>query len=258
MMKLAIDNGNSDIVFALYNNDNQLLHIWRCLNNPQRKKEEYAVWFTGLMQIHQLQVRDIVSVGIISVVPQTEKQLIDFCNTYLCAPYIVKSESSDFGFDIKIDTPSQVGNDRLANGVSGMALYGRPLIVTDFGTATSFDIFDHHGDFIGGLIAPGVHLSIKALSDATAQLPLIDLSIPNSLIGKNTIDAMQSGIYWGYVAMITGIIEKLKCYDELKNASLVITGGLAQFFRDALKELSPILDQELTLKGLLILMDKSC
>lgn len=257
-MKLAIDNGNSDIVFCLFDHHDKIVHLWRCANDPTRSKDEYGQWFIGLLHIHDLTAKDIDNVAIVSVVPKTKKQLIAFANDYLCAPYVVDSSNNDFGFSIDIDQPTQVGSDRLVNGVSGMAYYGKPLIVVDFGTATSFDVFNAQGNFIGGLIAPGVHLSIKALSGGAAQLPDIDIAAPKSLIGKNTVHAMQSGIYWGYVGMVSGILTQLSRQQECADFHLVITGGLAQFFYTQLQAFKPIIDGELTLKGLLIMMNRQC
>ena len=257
-MKLAIDNGNSDIVFCLFDRLDNIIHLWRCANDPNRSKDEYAQWFIGLLYINDLKPNDITSVGIVSVVPKTKQQLIAFAHDYLCAPYIVDSRNNDFGFHIDIDQPNQVGGDRLVNGVSGMAYYGKPLIVVDFGTATSFDIFNQYGNFIGGLIAPGVYLSMKALSGGAAQLPDIDIAAPQSLIGKNTVHAMQSGIYWGYIVMVRGILTQLTQQQELSDCQIVMTGGLAQFFYDQLSQLQPKIDLELTLKGLLIMMNKEC
>jgi type III pantothenate kinase len=254
-MKLLIDSGNSEIVFCLCENADKLLYQWRIVNDSKRTRDEYAVWFLQLLAHHALNIKDIHAVAIASVVPQTKRHLCDFADHYICKPYIVDAQSN-FGFKIDVDYPEQVGADRLVNGVSGMKLYGKPLVVLDFGTATSFDIFNHHGDFIGGILSPGIYLSMQALAQGAAQLSTVEIARTDQLIGRNTKTAIQSGAYWGYIAMIKGILKQLE--EEInQDYALVLTGGLAKVFLPDLKDDYPaIIDSDLTLKGIALLLDK--
>lgn len=231
-MLLVIDSGNTNVVFALYNGDT--LHAsWRCGNDPHRTADEYVVWLSQLMALQDFRLKDVSAAIIASVVPETLFNLKRLCETHVPGPvYVVGETSADLGIEILIDRPDQVGADRLVGVIAAHAKYGGPLMVIDFGTATSFDIADGDGNFRGGVLAPGVRLSVEALYMAAAKLPRIQIEKPETVIGRATIPAMQSGVFWGYVSMIEGMVERIRSEygDPMK---VVATGGLSALFGDA-------------------------
>lgn len=249
-MLLAIDSGNTNVVFAVYDDADELRGVWRCANDPKRTADEYAVWLTQLMGLKDLSIRDISATIIASVVPETQFNLISLCRRYFEGePLVVGSPGVDLGVEVLIDNPKAVGADRLVNALAAHSRYGGPLIVVDFGTATTFDVVDGDGNYRGGVIAPGINLSLDALYMAAAKLPLVEIKAPEHVIGRNTVSAMQSGIFWGYVAMIEGMVERIR--NEYGEPMRVIaTGGLAEMFT----EKTPVIEaseRALTIRGLL-------
>ena len=248
-MLLAIDCGNTNFVFAIFDGD-ELKGSWRASSDPHRTTDEYLVWLTHLMGLKGITPADIDSSIIASVVPDALYALASLCTHYFNAdPLIVGRPGVTTGIEIKIDRPETVGADRLANAIAAHACYGGPLIVVDFGTATNFDVVDADGAFVGGVLAPGVDLSLEALASAAAKLPRIRVRKPERVIGKGTEEAMESGIFWGYVGLVEGLVARIK--EEFGAAMTVVaTGGLAPLFDRA----SPVIDhtdRELTLRGLL-------
>lgn len=261
-MLLAIDIGNTNVVFGLFDKkDNQKpLYTWRCATKSQKTEDEYAVWFLALMQHTGLKVSDITGAVMASVVPSVTRPLEQFCKKYLSVkPLLIKSTELDLGLSVKIDRPQEVGADRVVNAAAALAYHGKPpFIIVDFGTATTFDIVDAQGDYCGGIIAPGPKLSLETLHNATAKLPKIDMVRPmtNSVIGKNTIHAMQSGVYWGYLSLIEGLVKRLR--SELGGHGKVIaTGGLATLFERDAHDLFDVIDGDLTMKGLVMLYHRN-
>ncbi len=165
---------------------------------------------------------------------------------------VVGDPAVDLDMKIIMDRPSEVGADRLVNAVAAHKLFGGPLVVLDFGTATTFDVIDEEGNYLGGVIAPGVNLSIKALHMAAAQLPMVAIEAPRNVIGKNTVEAMQSGVYWGYVAMIEGLLARIRKQQGIDHMKVVATGGLAPLFTKAVDEIEH-LHGDLTMLGLLMI-----
>ncbi|WP_096701824.1 type III pantothenate kinase [Magnetospirillum sp. 15-1] len=248
-MLLAIDSGNTNIVFAVYDGDT-LRGEWRASTDSERTADELGVWLTQLLTIEGLNRLDISSAIIASVVPAMVFGLKTLCRRYFkCEPLVVGDEGVDLGLSILLDRPEEVGADRLVNAVAAHKYYKGPLIVIDFGTATTFDVVDADGNYCGGAISPGINLSLEALHMAAAKLPRVAIGRPRQVIGRATVPAMQSGIFWGYVGLIEGLVKRIK--EEFGSEMLVVaTGGLAPLFAEATKVINA-LDADLTLRGLL-------
>jgi len=245
-MLLAIDVGNTNTVFAIFKAKN-LTHTWRCKTESSRSADEYAVFLNQLFDLEGIEWKYIEDVIISSVVPDTNFHLTKFCEKYTKAePLFVDSQSTDIIVDL--DQPNEIGADRLVNANAVIAHYPLPAIVVDFGTATTFDIIDDGHVYRGGVIAPGVRLSVEALAQKAAKLPNVAISKPRKAIGKNTQSAMRSGMYWGYIGMIEKIIDSIK--DELGTKPYVIaTGGLAPLYAESTDYIDTV-DESLIFKGL--------
>ena len=249
-MLLAIDSGNTNIVFAVFDKDDTVRGEWRSSSHTDRTADEFGVWLEQLMSGAGIKPADITAAIIASVVPAILFSLKTLCRDYFdCDPLVVGEDGVKLGLKVLIDRPDDVGADRLVNAVAAHERYEGPLIIVDFGTATTFDVVDGDGNYIGGVIAPGVNLSLEALHMAAAQLPRVGIQRTEKVIGKSTVEAMQSGIYWGYVSMIEGLVARLRA-EHGAEMDVIATGGLAGLFTDAsdvIKESDP----DLTLRGLL-------
>jgi len=247
-MLLAIDSGNTNTVFAIFD-DNRLVGEWRAATYPNRTADEHGVWLLQLLSAQNIDIRSINQTIIATVVPEALFGLSGLCKKYFNSkPLVVGHSQVEIGIQIKLDDPSQIGADRLANAVAGHNFYKGPLIIIDFGTATTFDVIDQNGAYCGGVIAPGINLSLAALDGAAARLPRIGIERPQSVIGNNTVSAMQSGVYWGYVSLIEGLVERItKEYGH--KMKVVATGGLAPIFSEATRAIQEI-DIDMTLRGL--------
>jgi type III pantothenate kinase len=248
-MLLAIDSGNTNAVFAVYEGD-ALRASWRVSTNARRTADEYAVWLTQLLGLAGLTPGDIDATVIANVVPDASFNLLSLCRRYLNSePLVVGNTDCNPGIGIDVDMPAQgVGADRIANSVAAQDRYNTPLMVIDFGTATNFDIVDKTGNYCGGIIAPGPNLSLQALEMAAAQLPHIAIKKPPLVVGRNTIAAMESGVFWGYVGMIEGLVRRI-CEERGETMGTVATGGLAPLFANATDAIERV-DPDLTLWGL--------
>ncbi len=246
-MLLAIDVGNTNTVFALYQ-DQVKLDLWRCATDPGRTGDEYYVWLESLVSAKR-SIREINAVIVSSVVPNVRFHLHQLCQRYFgCVPLEVGTDNCALPIEVRVDQKAQVGADRLVNTVSAFDRYGGNLVVVDFGTATTFDVVAHDGAYLGGVIAPGVDLSVHALHQAAAALPKIDVARPSRIVGKNTLECMQSGFYWGYISLIEGITTRIA--DELKTDMKIIgTGGYSLVFSQC-PELFEDVDMDLTIHGL--------
>ena len=249
-MLLAIDCGNTNIVFAISEND-KIIKQWRINTNINRTADEYSVWLIQLLEMEDLEFSSISGCIIASVVPEALLSLKTFNEKFLgLSPFIVGEKNVKLGININIDIPSEAGADRLVNAVSVNKFYKRPSIVIDFGTATTFDVVGEGGSYEGGVIAPGINLSLEALYMAASRLPRI--SINNewlNVIGKNTKHSMHSGIYWGYVSLIEGIVKRIK--DESnQNYTVIATGGLSEIFSKNCNAIQ-VIDNDLTINGLI-------
>ena len=209
-MLLAVDVGNTNTIFAIYNNGS-IYGEWRCSTNNDRTADEYYVWLKELISIEKLNISKINSLVICSVVPKVIFNLKLLSKKYFnCSPLVVGEKNCFLPIDVRVDNATFVGADRLVNTVGAFERYGGNLIIVDFGTATTFDVVDEDGAYIGGVISPGVEQSVKALHESAAALPYINISTPNNVVGKNTIDCMRSGVFWGYIGLVEGIIKKFQ------------------------------------------------
>ena len=248
-MLLAIDSGNTNIVFALFDGD-QIRGEWRSSTNTERTADEFGVWLTQLMAMEGIDRKQVEACIIASVVPAVMFTLKNLCRRYFGREALVVGEEGvNLGLKVLLDRPEEVGADRLVNAVAAHQFYKGPLIVIDFGTATTFDVVDAMGNYCGGCIAPGINLSLEALHAAAAKLPRVAIGRPKSVIGKATVPAMRSGIYWGYVGLIEGLVSRIQA--EFGEKMLVVaTGGLAPLFTEATNVIDN-LQSDLTLRGLL-------
>ncbi len=253
-MLLAIDAGNTNVVFAVHDGT-EWRGRWRVATRADRTSDEYAVWLLALLQLTGLRPAEIDRCVIGTVVPAALYGLRRLCRDWFdCEPLIARS-NLDWGFQIKVDRPGEVGADRLLNSLAAHHHYQGPLIVIDFGTATTFDVVDRDGAYLGGVIAPGINLSLEALHQAAARLPRIGIGRPQAVIGRDTISAMQSGVFWGYVGLIEGIVGRIRGeYDgDLK---VIATGGLAPLFSEGTTVIERI-DPDITLEGLRLLASRN-
>ncbi len=248
-MLFAVDVGNTNTVFAVFR-DNVKLSEWRCSTNILRTADEYFVWIKSLMDLSSINFQHINSVIICSVVPKVVFNLRVLALRYFsCRPLVVGKSNCFIPIDVRVDQGVLVGSDRIVNSVGAFNRYGGNLVVVDFGTATTFDVVAEDGAYIGGIIAPGINLSIKALHDESAALPYIDISKPKKIVGTNTVDCMKSGIFWGYLSLIEGLIHKIE-KERDKDITVIATGGLASLFSVETKIFDHV-DHDLTLIGLL-------
>ena len=250
-MLLAIDVGNTNTVFALHDGE-KFVADWRCNTESVRTADQYFVWLRQLMQHRSLDPAEIDEVVISNVAPATLFNLRVLCDRYFnCRPMVVGKEGCNLPVEVRVDTPSEVGADRLVNTVAAYQKYGGDLIVVDFGTATTFDVVGHDGAYVGGVIAPGVNLSLDALHHAAAHLPRIDVTMPPHVLGRNTVHCMQSGIFWGYIGLIEGICTRLAAERERK-MKVIATGGLSPLFARG-SEIIEAADSDLTMRGLVLI-----
>ncbi len=250
-MLLAIDVGNTNIMFALVEGG-VIRHRWRISTAEQRTADEYGVWLYQLMQMEGIARAAVHDVIIASVVPQTLFNLRGLARKYFNAePMVVGAPGVDVGMAVNMPNPAEVGADRIVNAVAAHAAYPGSLIIVDFGTATTFDVVSADGCYEGGVIAPGINLSMDALYHAAAKLPRIAVEPPpegQGAIGKGTVHAMQSGVFWGYVGLTEGLVARLKA--EIGGSVTVIgTGGLAALFARHTQAIDHV-DPDLTVAGL--------
>ncbi len=253
-MLLVVDAGNTNVVVAVHRNA-EWVGVWRIRTDAQRTSDEYAVWLLSLLDRAGVD-RDAISAAVIgTVVPAALYHLRRLVRDWFNIEPLIARASLDWGFAIKIDNPDEVGADRLLNALAGYQRFGGPLVIVDFGTATTFDVVDHDGAYIGGVICPGINLSLEALHHAAARLPRIGIGRPQAVIGRSTVPAMQSGVYWGYVGLIEGIVTRIK--GEFGHPMKVIaTGGLAPLFSEGTLVIEHIVP-DLTLEGLRLLAQRN-
>ena len=254
-MLLAIDAGNTNIVFAVHDGKD-IRAEWRAVTETTRTSDEYAVLLQPLLQLQGLTFADISSAIIATVVPAALFDLRQLCRRYLhCEPLVVGDPSVDIGAEVHTDRPGAVGADRLVNAVAAHERYKGALIIVDFGTATTFDVVSEQGDYEGGVIAPGANLSAEALHRGAAMLPRVAVTRTQTIIGKDTVPAMQSGLYWGYIGLIEGIVGRIKT-EHGGPMTVIATGGLAKVF---FKQTPVIdhLDPDLTIRGLIAIYTRN-
>jgi len=247
-MLLAIEQGNTNTLFAIHDGETWTSQ-WRAATDSSRTADEYAVWLFQLLAMAGLNFSMLDACIISSVVPQSIFNLRNLARRYLHVEPVVIGENADLGIPVRIDKPSEAGADRLVNAIGAHAVYSGPLIVIDSGTATTFDVVAADGGFEGGVIAPGINLSMEALHAAAAKLPRVAIQRPARVIGKDTVGAMQAGVFWGYIALIEGLIARIKS-EYPAPMTVVATGGVASLFHGATETIDHF-DPDLTIRGLL-------
>jgi type III pantothenate kinase len=256
-MLLAIDIGNTNVVFALFEGL-QIKARWRIATDPRRTGDEYAVWLMQLLAIRGVERSAITKIIVATVVPRALHNVEVLARNYFHVEPLVAGEgAAAYGLEIDVDEPRSLGADRAVNAVAAHAKYPGDLIVVDFGTATTFDAIDFNGAYKGGIICPGINLSLDALVGNTAKLPRIAIEAPksDSVIGRNTEDQMLIGVFWGYVAMMEGLIARMRA-EIGRPAKVVATGGLAVLFDEATNIFDAV-DADLTLDGLALLAERA-
>ncbi|TKA96300.1 type III pantothenate kinase [Cereibacter changlensis] len=249
-MLLAIDCGNTNTVFSIWDGT-RFVATWRIATDHKRTADEYFVWLSSLMAMTKTEA-PITEAIISSTVPRVVFNLRVLCNRYYdCRPLVVGKPECRLPVAPRVDQGTTVGPDRLVNTVAGFHAHGGNLIVVDFGTATTFDVVDADGAYIGGVIAPGVNLSLEALHMAAAALPHVDVSRPQHAIGTNTVACMQSGVYWGYIGLVEGIVRQIRLERE-SPMKVIATGGLAPLFDQGFKLFDKVED-DLTMQGLVLI-----
>ncbi|WFL77137.1 type III pantothenate kinase [Altererythrobacter arenosus] len=256
-MLLAADVGNTNVVFAVFD-EGEIRTRWRIATDPRRTGDEYAVWLLQLLEIEGIDRTAIDRIIIGTVVPRAIHNLTVLSEKYFdVTPMIAGQGKVDWGMAIDVEQPSSLGADRALNTIAAHAKYEGDLIVVDFGTATTIDAVDFNGAYKGGIIAPGINLSLDALVGNTAKLPRIAIRSPESesVIGRNTEDQMLIGVFWGYVAMLEGLIARMRA-EIGRPAKVIATGGLAILF-DQHSDMFDAIDADLTLEGLAMLADRA-
>ena len=251
-MLLAIDIGNTNLTLGLYDSNNMAAH-WRLATDYARMPDEYGLQFQGLLQNAKHTVKDVTGICLASVVPQITGRVTQACREYLDLEPFVVDVGIKTGIKVRYDDPKAVGADRIADAVAVMYLYGGPACVIDFGTATTFNAITKDGEYLGGAITAGISLATEALFTHAAKLPRIDLQRPPSIIGRNTVHAMQAGLLFGYVSMVEGMVDRFR--KELGPGMKVIaTGGQAEIVAQE-TDVIQIIAPWLTLDGLRLLWD---
>ncbi|MBL9074237.1 type III pantothenate kinase [Tabrizicola sp.] len=249
-MLLAIDCGNTNTVFSIWDGTT-FIATWRIATDHKRTADEYFVWLSSLMALTKTQA-EITEAIISSTVPRVVFNLRVLCDRYFnCRPLVVGKADCKLPVAPRVDQGTTVGPDRLVNTVAGFDRHGGDLIVVDFGTATTFDVVDTDGAYIGGVIAPGVNLSLEALHMAAAALPHVDVARPAKAIGTNTVACMQSGVYWGYIGLVEVIVREVR-RERDRTMKVIATGGLASLFAQG-TALFDSIEDDLTMHGLVLI-----
>ncbi|MDA9821273.1 type III pantothenate kinase [Paracoccaceae bacterium] len=249
-MLLAIDCGNTNTVFSIWTGS-EFISTWRIATDQQRTADQYYVWLSSLITLGKIKV-DITDVIISSTVPRVVFNLRILADRYFnTRPFVVGKPDCALPVDVRVDEGTGVGPDRLVNTVAGYDLFGGDLILVDFGTATTFDVVDTDGAYVGGAIAPGVNLSLQALHEAAAALPHVDIAKPQRVVGTNTVACMQSGVFWGYVGLVREICNRIKA-ERARPMKVIATGGLAPLFQQT-DALFDAIEDTLTMHGLTVI-----
>lgn len=253
-MIFVLDVGNTNIVLGVYDGE-ELKHHWRIGTNRQKTEDEYGMMVKQLFAYEGLKISDFDGIIISSVVPPIMYALEQMCKKYFYITPMVIGPGIKTGLNIKYDNPKEVGADRIVNAVAAIDLYGGPLIIVDFGTATTYCFINEEKQYMGGAIAPGIGISTEALYTRASKLPRIEIVKPKNIIGKNTVSAMQAGILYGYVGQVEGIVARMKD-QAIGNPKVIATGGLAPLIANE-STMIDVVDPFLTLKGLQMIYMKN-
>jgi type III pantothenate kinase len=247
-MLLAIEQGNTNTLFAVHDGAAWVAQ-WRAGTDPARTADEYAVWLAQLLAMGGLSMGVMDACIISSVVPQSIFNLRNLSRRYLHVEPMVIGENVELGIEVRIQKPSEAGADRLVNAIGAHQAYPGALLIVDSGTATTFDVVAADGAFEGGAIAPGINLSMQALHSAAARLPRVAIQKPIRVVGKDTVEAMQSGVFWGYVGLIEGLVSRMKA-EYHAPLTVIGTGGIASLFHGATLSIDHF-NSDLTILGML-------
>jgi type III pantothenate kinase len=251
-MLMVLDVGNTNTVLGLYEGENLVAH-WRLRTERERTADEYGILIRNLFQLGDRTEASVAAIAISSVVPPVRPALEEMAARYFGLTAFFIEPTLDLGMPVRYHPPADVGADRVVNGIAAYARFGGPVIIVDFGTATTFDAISLQGEYLGGVIAPGVGISAEALFLRAARLPRVEIRQPARVIGNSTVGSIQSGLYWGYAGLVDGILRRMK--QELEKAYVVATGGLAELIFPACEEIDSV-EKNLTLDGMRLVYER--
>jgi type III pantothenate kinase len=254
-MLLVVDVGNTNIVLGLFNND-EPVNFWRLSTDKDKTSDEYSILIQQLFQYNNLNIKDVKDVIISTVVPNIMYSFEHAIRKLFNIEPLIVGPGVKTGMNIKYDNPKQVGSDRIVNAVAAYEKYGGPLIIVDFGTATTFCAVSKEGDYLGGSIAPGIKISSDALFQRAAKLPRVELVKPYKVICKNTVSSMQAGIIYGYVGLVEYIVKKMKVELKSMDVKVIATGGLSTLIAEE-TDCIQVVDRFITVEGLKIIYDRN-
>jgi len=254
-MVFVLDVGNTNIKCGIFNGDT-LISSWRLTTNLEQTSDEYGISILGFFSYLDLSIGDIQGIMISSVIPSINYTLTHMCKIYFNKTPLLVSPGIKTGINIKYDNAKELGSDRIVNAVAAFEKYGGPIIVVDFGTATTFGAINENGDFMGGAICPGIKISAEALTLNAAKLPRVELSMPKSVIGKSTVSGMQAGLIYGFMGQVEYVLKKMK-KEMGGDVKVIATGGMSYMMEQEGKKIFEEIDRLLTLTGLNMLYKRN-